>query len=90
MKEKRNKLQEKNDFQILAEFEDEYKEEEAYFENLKQEMQKERNSNIDVQKWSVGKKGQYGQPILLRHVFTDKYLAVEPNTLSDENGFVHM
>ena len=48
MRQRRQELQAQNDFEELSKFELDYQQQEAHFENLKQEMQKERNSNTGV------------------------------------------
>ena len=37
-----------------------------------------------------GQKIQYGDKILLRHVFTDLFLVIEPNRITDQEGMVRV
>ena len=37
-----------------------------------------------------GQKIQYGDKILLRHVFTDLFLVIEPNHITDQEGMVRV
>ena len=54
MRERRKQREEDGDYEHLAELDAEFPKEEEYLEELKQEMQKEKNSNTEVQKRHLG------------------------------------
>ena len=56
MKEERDKVEDTGDYEQLAEIVADFPGEVRKLENLKQEMQKEKNSNKDVQKRLLGQK----------------------------------
>ena len=53
-------------------------------------MNLERQTNIEMQEDNFGEYIQYGDQVLLKHVFTDLYLVIEPNLITGSKGMVQI
>ncbi len=57
---------------------------------LEQQKSLEDANNAYMMQQKVGTKVQYGEEIQLKHIFTDKYLTVDLNEMSDDHGNVRV
>ncbi len=67
----------------MAIIDKEIADQEETLKRLKNEMKLEIASNKEVQDDHFGQKVQYGDRVLLRHIFTDQLLRIEPTLVSD-------
>ena len=79
-----------NDFQKVSEIDNKISREEENLKQLKHEMKLEIASNKEVQDDHFGQNIQFGDRILLRHVFTDMFLVIEPNLIIGTEGMVQI